>query len=59
MKPRDGHKGELSAVHCPVEAPNPYARQAENARISGQKRIKVLEFNIISAPARLTHRGKN
>jgi hypothetical protein len=34
--------GELSAVHGPVKAPNRYARQAENARISGQKSIKML-----------------
>jgi hypothetical protein len=28
----------------PEEGPNRYARQAEHARISGQKRIKMLKF---------------
>jgi hypothetical protein len=42
LEARGGHIGEKTAAHDRVKAPNRPGRQAENARISGQKRIKML-----------------
>jgi hypothetical protein len=57
LEARGGHIGEKTAAHIGVKAPNRPGRQAENARISGQKRIKMLEPCKRKCPRVVTTQG--
>jgi hypothetical protein len=56
---RGGQNGVKSAAYKGLEAPNSSARQAENARISGQKRVKMLELGTTKCPGVSMTPGRN
>jgi hypothetical protein len=57
LEARGGYIGEKPAAHEPVKAPNRCFRQAENARISGQKSVKMLVNGTRKSPCTRSAQG--